>query len=208
MSMAEILILCHAISFYPSCLILTIFFKIKSALCTILTNVQTAFNLCWDSRSPLRALDQPVVEEVLLDVVQRGDVVALPQELLKLYSVFCILYSVLYILYSVLLYYVFCIFLVNRIKFRIFQYWDIVASPSFIFLCELNRVHIHKATDLQFLTKCQLVVWRDENIITLQVGSDHYGVRATCISKHIWNAVWNRPDMLLHFPKIPNTSEL
>ena len=133
MSMAEILILCHAISYYRSCLIPTIFLKFKSALCTILTNVQTAFNLCRDSRSPLRALDQPVVEEVLLDVVQRGDVVALPQELLKLYSVFCILYSVLYILYSVLLYYVFCIFLVNRIKFRIFQYWDIVALPKFYF---------------------------------------------------------------------------
>ena len=47
--------------------------------------------------------------------------------------VFCILYSVLYILYSVLLYSVLCIFLVNRIKFRIFQYWDIVALPKFYF---------------------------------------------------------------------------
>ena len=136
------------------------FLNIKSALCTIL-----AFNLCWVSRSPLRALDQPVVEEVLLDVVQRGDVVALPQELLKLYSVFCVLYYIFCILYCCILYSVFSWSIGSSSVF--FSIETLLPSLSFIFLRQLYRVHIHKATDLQFLTKCQLVVWRDENIITL-----------------------------------------
>ena len=152
MSMAEILILCHNISFYPSFLSPRFFehqvsivynpYKCPNSIQAFLRFKITSS--CTRSACGRRSPPWCSSERRRCCTHPRTPIV-----------VFCILYSVmLYSLFS-------------------------------------DRVHIHKATDLQFLTKCQLVVWRDENIITLQVGSDHYRVRATGISKHFWNdLIW------------------